>query len=674
MSNPEITTLSDAKRAALMQTMFLLRERKLDLTIERRILVEKRLRELDETDPDVRPLAQDQLSRNELVAKGKAKKVSESIAAAGAHAERLDSGVDKEGIDRRGNLRPSSLVPGKKTGEHISAIAAAGRFAERLDQPGVDGEGIDARPNLKPSRLVPNAAVREATRKAGKPSDGEISPAGSDLTARQMVAKAGSWDKVKETYLGSLETMQALLQFRTSEVDRIIQMVRNRMLAGNDSEEIKRKRGERIEKEEDKITKVIFELPDLMISAPGSTTPTSDYDIGFDHPLEKPWVGREAQRLFNEIFEGEWKKPSGTVFDTNVYTGDLPPDIAHIPSNQKKVLDNRIKNATKSISALGDSQERNELIALKARLEAEAKEVARVQREMYGEARSARDKKANMSLAERQAASVVDDMMAMLSKRRHMKDPQWEEYTGLLLSRLEGAASESTKKVLDDANKLYKELEAELHTKKQELGGGDGGEDDAAVQLMASNRLYEKYLEEASALVGQSSGVLKQAIASYFANEAYHTGAAVEGVVVRRQMGVPVEQTVDQHLVVFNENCGMVDHQHKAAFFAEEGVTNNGRFLWKSAKYFMRILEDLDEIMQKLDLTGSWDPAHASELKALAKQLKDIKEKEKSTEAEKDTEAEAAAAGKDVDKMVLALNVEVNAKVRTLKAAAPTSR
>ena len=69
---------------------------------------------------------------------------------------------------------------------------------------------------------------------------------------QEMVKKAGSWEKVKETYLKDKKTMEGLIKFRKEEVGKIIDQVRKSL------------------KTDDQGLKEI---------APGSTNKPSDYEV-----------------------------------------------------------------------------------------------------------------------------------------------------------------------------------------------------------------------------------------------------------------------------------------------------------------------------------------------------------------------------------------------------------
>jgi hypothetical protein len=207
--------------------------------------------------------------------------------------------------------------------------------------------------------------------------------------------------------------------------------------------------------------------------------------------------------------------------------------------------------------------------------------------------------------------------------------------------------------------------------------------DEADLELEASNRIYEEYLEKAGAIVNQNKGILQgkaisdwtqeQSSALYFANEAYHTSGPVESTVIGQQMGIAMKQVAEQHLQAINEQTGFVIEQHEHGFVAEDpeeggatddpGRFNRGRFLWKSAKYVDRICSILDQIKKDIGSTALKDPKHADVLKPLSARLLAIK-KSNATDDTKDRQAVEAAGNVDVRQMVLELNADVNQQLR----------
>jgi hypothetical protein len=60
--------------------------------------------------------------------------------------------------------------------------------------------------------------------------------------------------------------------------------------------------------------------------------------------------------------------------------------------------------------------------------------------------------------------------------------------------------------VLERADTTFVMLNKQLRTRMAELKESGGGSDEAGLELEASNRLYEEYLEQAGAIVAQNKG------------------------------------------------------------------------------------------------------------------------------------------------------------------------
>jgi hypothetical protein len=164
-----------------------------------------------------------------------------------------------------------------------------------------------------------------------------------------------------------------------------------------------------------------------------------------------------------------------------------------------------------------------------------------------------------------------------------------------------------------------------------------------------------------------------QSKALFFANEAYHTGGAVEHVVLGQQLKLDIPLELDEYLVSINEQVG----------FAMEQVTADkslGKALWKSAKYMDRVNNALTEIQKKdSNLFDSVAQAKNEKMKSLFDELLAIKKEEgkyyKMSDEDKSVVAIEVAKSKGFDfgnaenlrQELLKFNIEVNTKIRNAR-------
>jgi hypothetical protein len=534
--------------------------------------------------------------------------------------------------------------------------------------PRIEQDTVDEYTKIGKAKKVSDA-IAQAAKNAGV-TDGNLKPSmirESMKAPEEMVRAAGSWKEVKKRYLDNEGTMRLILQYRIDEVGRIYKQVIDQMWNDNEPKRTAYNKDKSVPKEE------VFQLNDLQFAMMGSTDLTSDYDVSFDHNVEKPWVGTTAVKLFNEKFRAKWGKEAGTVFDTNVYTqGFMPSDMSNIPAGVEKSIKGRIDKVTKEIETAGDGS--GELAALKTKLELQAKTAAGVREQMAKDAIDGRSKKRVTDRVSQQKVFEIEDLMSLVKIRKFMGTAEWREYSELLLEGLpEGPAREAAASVLERADTTFVMLNKQLRTRMKQLKESGSGADEADLELEASNRLYEEYLEQAGGIVAENKGILqgpaisdwtqKQSSALYFANEAYHTSGPVESTVIGQQMGIAMKQVAEQHLQAINEQTGFVVEQH------ENAHGNNGRFLWKSAKYVDRICSILGQIKKDIGPTALNDPKHAGVLKPLSANLLTIK-KGNETDAQKDEMSLMvldSAGGGDVRQMVVELNADVNQQLRVVK-------
>ncbi|MEM7580009.1 MAG: hypothetical protein AAF316_09165 [Cyanobacteria bacterium P01_A01_bin.80] len=447
---------------------------------------------------------------------------------------------------------------------------------------------------------------------------------------QEMVKKAGSWEKVKETYLKDKKTMEGLIKFRKEEVGKIIDQVRKSLKTDDQG------------------------LKDI---APGSTNLTSDYDVTFDAGKNKSLEGKAVQE-FNKLFSKSWGKESGIIFDTNVYT------TGHMPTGEGKEEKEQDKNKT--------------------------------QWQMTKEGEKKSDK--------------LLDEMSLLKIRRNMSDTQWKKYkkdmlngikdknskkeTEARLKKVEQLHTESQKEFKNKISKLTKEHKSLLQKlksklKNKEKKNPDANQNNPDTEMAANNRLYESYLtkveENLTELEALRTEVEEQKVrtkeqakkldeltlelqemrskALVFANEAYHTGGAVEHVVLNQQMGQGISISNNQYLQSINEQTGFAVEQIN-------GNENMGMALWKSAKYVDRLCDAINNIDQE----DFKIPKKQTKMVEIAKGLLKIKKDENlPTDEQKSNAAKEFAKSKGYESKeqyledISAMNTEVNQQIRQNK-------
>jgi len=315
------------------------------------------------------------------------------------------------------------------------------------------------------------------------------------------------------------------------------------------------------------------------------------------------------------------------------------------------------------------------------------------------------------------------DVMALLKQRRYMTDEEWtgsyqnQVLDGITDLNVKAATAARFKK----ADEVYKNATQELHEKIVELNRNkppekqvrdrNGSpetdalkimENNSDAQLEAFNRLYERYLkgsqniriqlEEFQAMKsGKTQSTLSeqeltnkideltielneiQSKALFFANEAYHTRAAVEHVVLGQQLGLKVPLETDERLISINEQFGFAMH----IVTSDAGL---GKAFWKSAKYIDRVNDAIKTIKdankENPNLFTPETIRNIDRMLALFDELVLIKkEKGKYYEMgddEKTTEAIAVAREKgfnitntaDLRKQLLEYSAQVNSQIR----------
>ncbi|MEA5605363.1 eCIS core domain-containing protein [Nostoc sp. UHCC 0252] len=469
--------------------------------------------------------------------------------------------------------------------------------------------------------------VKGKVNPTGKTGDEEILGDPENLNEKSvevLVREADTdWKKVKAKYLADPSTMRKIIAFREQEVNGITLQVKARL-------------------SDDRLKAIALGSKDL----------TSDLDITFDASGNQS-LEIKAVKLFNQIFRQRWGKESGTVFDTNVYT------TGHMP--------------------VGEGKEQKE-----------------------------QDKKETewqMTQGGKNSSQEIQDIMSLLKIRRFLSDAKWKEYKHNTVNGIK-KQDQRLKMIgrFTEVDSLYKQTNIQMERKIDELNQGVKNlnlsikdrvkqikKRNSDAEMEASNRLYEEYLEKVDRIFQELQQIKQEvteagvrskkqsqkldkltlelqrsrSMALVFANEAYHTGGAVEHVVLNQQMKLDISITNQQYLQSINEQTG----------FAVEQINhsqNVGTALWKSAKYVDRLCDAI----AKIDIQNFKRPQEQEKLSQLAKTLLQIKkaqgdyqnlttDEERSQAAKKVGRANGYTSREAWLQAVLNLNQEVNQEIRS---------
>lgn len=477
--------------------------------------------------------------------------------------------------------------------------------------------------------------------------------ADNSVNARELLHNArDNWNEAKRRYVPKSK-MAPLLKLRTEVVGKIITDIQKETPV--DAE---------ITSNNQSVAKLPAEpQPAFKPIAPGSGDPTSDYDVTFSAGRGDKKAEIFAVKRFNEVFRGEWKKESGTVFDTNVYTtGHMPKTSSNTPTSDAFGATN------KEIEDLEYKEKKGRITEEeKLRIQDLQEERNSLSKQLGKEIDDEKENKWG-NLVSSDKFNVDQDIMSLVKIRRFMSQREWNRYKKDMLKpyqRVPGkeALYQETERRLTAAEKFYNDSERDLQVKLAEVraakklpspaaqkGKTDGrllaskelkeAEDNAVLQ--ASNELYVQCLEKVEEVLRKIDKVeqrkqenpkgtevteldeliyefhLHHSKGLYYANEAYHTGGAAEHVVLNQQMKLGIKLTLEQYLQSVNEQTGFVmeqiEHHHQL-----------GRCLWASAKYLERIGMAEEEIKKELG-ANSINRNGKPDLMKMAKQLvKEVK-------------------------------------------------
>ncbi|BDD10032.1 hypothetical protein FUAX_24640 [Fulvitalea axinellae] len=133
-----------------------------------------------------------------------------------------------------------------------------------------------------------------------------------------------------EEYEKRLDLMRGLLDYRTVVVDDLLLKTAEHVASFIPGATVGQKEAFSYASKKEKGWQLHIGSQLLIVSAPGSTSTTSDYDITFIIPGREE-LETEAVRFFNITFRSQWgNHTSGVVFDTNVYTSGFMSQFAQV--------------------------------------------------------------------------------------------------------------------------------------------------------------------------------------------------------------------------------------------------------------------------------------------------------------------------------------------------------
>lgn len=337
----------------------------------------------------------------------------------------------------------------------------------------------------------------------------------------------------------------------------------------------------------------------------GSTTLTSDIDVNLK--------GKETERavaVFNKLFKADgWQKEAGVVYDVNVYA-----------------LDFMHKDTFKGLADNKGTIEAHKFTAGDTATRVSAKEGAR-----DGSAGGGIGTK-NPMLEQRmvQADADLQRVWSLVKMRFYMTGNEWNEYV-----QSAGISSATLAQVTLRYDQYMSDLQDKMHEAAQlvvvadaktktgsavieahaQAIGKQAKLDPENVKMEASNRLYEKRLEQMAELrtkvqqqialrkqwldsgKGKDAEALDAAIdgnlailrdliseCSMFANEAYLTDGGVNHAVVGLQSKVGIAQTKSESMDAFNENAAdSLKEIARHSGSLGEAAYKAGKYLWRMA-------------------------------------------------------------------------------------------
>ncbi|HEY93622.1 MAG TPA: DUF4157 domain-containing protein [Dehalococcoidia bacterium] len=424
--------------------------------------------------------------------------------------------------------------------------------------------------------------------------------------------------------------MNRLIDYRRRNVNSIINDVVLDLIkreGGSDIEQISTTTG--------KIFK--FGGKSIVVSAPGSTEPTSDYDITFiveyKPELETELV-KEFNKRFSEKFEG---KPSAVVFDTNVYTSGFMSKEARKTYQQE----------------LGEKAEMVESGRMTFQLALSLLPVCQYIMRNAGE-----DAESSWLAFK---AAVEADLDEYIDRQVDVLSPSQ-------IGPARKFTADLTSTVLDLTKRIFDGTETNITNAKQQVEGTETEKKSSEINKL--NELYQKKLDEVKKLLedrrkildelkvtmaGEKQNVLKQSLADnmiqfeeaqgealVYAQEAYYSAGPAIHVVEGMQAGGKVTLLPNQKLQSILMNVGY-KLQHYTEQKEEEGEEESGKAEMATAKYAQRIKHQ-----------AVWNEAHyLEEVEPLLKTEEDLVsvKKEKGIKSPREKLKKAASQGLSYEKL-----------------------
>ncbi|MFP4099006.1 hypothetical protein [Coleofasciculus sp.] len=387
-----------------------------------------------------------------------------SSEASSQNPESPDTQVETEGVtpdeqSEAGSRKHQSQIPDlqaqKQRASHLRC--------NLLEIP-VNAPGTEAGKKLPAKSITPlvqrSASGTTQTSPEQEPKKAENSSEDT-ASARELLRNArDNWNEAKRRYVPRGK-MSPLLKLRTEVVGKIITDIQT-----NIQQETQTPVDAEITSNNKSVAKLPAEpQPAFKPIAPGSGDPTSDYDVTFSAGRGEKKAEIKAVERFNQLFRGEWKKESGTVFDTNVYTtGHMPKASSNTPTvdafgatnKEIKDLENKEKKGTiTEEEKLRLPHLRQEQNYLKEQLGTEIDE----EKENKWRNPAFRDK-----------FNRDQDIMSLVKIRRFMSPREWNRYKKDMLKpyqRVPGQETlyQETEWRLTAAENFYNDRESDLQVK-----------------------------------------------------------------------------------------------------------------------------------------------------------------------------------------------------------------
>lgn len=367
-----------------------------------------------------------------------------------------------------------------------------------------------------------------------------------------------------DDYQMNLAVMEKMVNYRKDTVDGIVDSA---------IEEVALKNG--------------LDTDAIQALAPGSVSPTSDYDITFAIP-SRPELEAEVVKAFHQKFgEAFPGLSSGVLFDTNVYTnGFMTPgteqDEAYIDKFNPRGKTADLPVGERALVAEGKERKRQTQMALSLVSVAQALSSDDWDTYMKDTLENVSQSLTDQGVRPAVAEEKVRDLMAIFQKaeRIHLEtEAAIREKKELNAKINPDQASDHLE--ANSKDELYMEALDEASQQIEKLRANSAKLQSAATTPQERVRL----LADRAALITRFEETQGKAL--IYANESYFSGGAAIHVVKGMQGGQEVKLGRQQRMQSILMNLGyQIDHFNK---LAAEG--NEGRAILNTAKYGQRIAD-----------------------------------------------------------------------------------